>query len=655
MRDVGLLDPNALAMCLAAVGLLLVLLWRSRVHAARWRSLTPTRVITYRGTFIAALMVPLLLIFALTRPYWGTQDVELKRSGVDYMLVVDVSQSMLTRDTPPSRVELAKRKIRDLVDILSHNGVGTRFGITLFAGDAYLFCPLTTDVAVVRQFVEYISPSMVTSLGSNMEAGVSVALERFEMSHTENGRLLLLTDGEDDAASATRIVRTLQEKRVAADVLGIGTPDGRPIELEKGTFLRDNRGNVVISKLSENTLQAIATQSGGRYFRATLDDSDVQNLSHTIINTHGKGGTPQKLKNYNELGPFMALAALVMMIVWARLANNSLLLRSIILSLALSAFDPVYAQDETPMPTQRSGYEAYTLYNQGDYKGAVHAFEQALKEAPDDVALKQGLASALFRIGDYARAQKIFGEVANETKSGREFFENSYNEGNAHLQQKHFKDAIDAYSRALRVKPEDAAALHNRELARALLEEEQKQRSATPTPTPTVSPKSSPAPSPSPQGSPSPQPTADPSASPEGSPSAGPNGSPSPDPKASSSAGSSQTPGATPSVAPADSPQSQPTQQGDGSPEPDQTAANDHASTPKPSEERLKESASNNDRPDVEPSVGGEQQAEVIPSPVGTQNPLSSGEAEAWLQSLPDSPLLLRRQRGYARRGGQTW
>ena len=238
-------------------------------------------------------------------------------------------------------------------------------------------------------------------------------------------------------------------------------------------------------------------------------------------------------------------------------------------------------------------------------------------EEPNNRSLQQGLASALFKTGKLPEAQKLFRELADSAPNGRAYFENTFNEGNTLLAMKQFQDAIDAYTKALDVKPDDMQALHNRAVARALLEESKK-NPPTPTPTPT--------PTPSSQSSPT-------SSSPTQTPSAEPSSSPSPSAAASPSA--SPDPSAAPSPQPSPNPSNK-----------SQTATPN--SSPSPHDTPLKEAQDKQDMEQQPPSSASpyaDKEQELPPL----------GEAQSWLESLPESPLMIRREKREPPEGGQLW
>lgn len=657
MVDSGMLQPSALIAAPILVLVAVLLLMRSRVRARR---ITALGLGAQRSAGLAvflALLPLALLTIAMLRPYWDREEVELTVAGDDYMFLVDVSRSMYTRDMPPSRIELTKRKLKDLIAAFLDAGTPHRYGLTLFAGDSYLFCPVTTDVAVVRQFIDAIDPGMVTTLGSNLEAGIATALERFDKSNSKNGHILLISDGEDDEVALARVLSLIESRGVRVDVLGVGTTEGKPIEITPGTSLRDSNGQIVLSRLNEKSLQALAHASGGLYVRATLDDRDLDALV--------KAGMPlgvtdiaqrkRTITSYREIGSWFALAALVVMLVMTVLPRSGALLRAIALTLFFIP-DPAHAQSS---PAKKSSARtAYELYQSGQYAEAISAFESAVTNDPTNTDLKQGLASALFKAGRFEESSKLFSALSGSASDGKRFFDNEYNKGNALLALQRYSEAIDAYTRALDVKPDDERALHNRALARALSEEAQR-ATPTPTPTPTAAatatrspnqptPTPTPAAQATPTGEPTPSPASSvpsptPSPAPSGEASPTPGGEPSPQPSAAPSPGSSPTPngtpspGATPSAGPENS---QATPPGDK-----------RSETPTPEPERLKEAR------DETPSS---KSSAPSPAPVATfdtteTKDLSLSEAEAWLESLPDSPLLIRKKRGERRVGKQTW
>jgi Ca-activated chloride channel family protein len=641
----GILSPTSLV-TLAVLLVIGLLDWRFARARAAIRSLfgLPLAGSTTLRRCVS-LTASLILIAAVSRPFWGFEDIETETSGSDILFLVDISRSMYAQDTPPSRIELAKRKMKDLIQLLSLNGAGARFGITVFAGDGYTVCPVTTDRGVLAQFIDIISPDLVSSLGSNLKAGLSAALARLDDVSRRSSRIILISDGEDNFLDQASLVAEVRQKGVRLDVLGVGTATGAAIVLPNGATVVDGSRQPVTSALSEEPLRALAEAGGGIYTRASLDDTDVQALSEPINLENSAAVHKSEIRTYREIGPWLALLALIVLVcsAFSRRVNPLLFLPLLVLSspvTSLFAQTPPTAEAESPR-LMRSPFESY---RKGDYSKAMEEYTNALKRDPTNRTLLFGLGSALHRLGRYQESAEVFHKLSDTAQTGRDYFESKYNEGNALLALRRYGDAIDAYWRALDVKPDDPAASHNLSVARSLLEAQQR---ATPTPTATPTPEASPQPDPSPSPAASPSLEASPSASATSdshnqetpSPPAEISETPSPNstyPASSPSPSEPLTPIASPK--PDGSPQPPP-----GTPSPETNEQGSGPLTPTPSD-RLKEA--------LQPEDIGTDTSQGSPVPEMTA---AMPEADAWLESLPDSPLLIRKYRGTPSVGGQTW
>jgi Ca-activated chloride channel family protein len=590
------------------------------------------------------------------RPFWGSEDIRIQTQGDDLVFLVDISRSMYAADVAPSRLEVAKRKIHDLLAAFSTNGQIARFGITVFAGAGYTICPLTTDRGVLKQFVAQLSPDLVSSVGSNLKAGIDAALSRLDEAARTHSRVLLISDGEDNFINDQNLVKEIQAQGVRFDVLGIGTPQGTTIQLPNGTIVADRNRKPVVSTLNEPALEAIARAGGGIYVRATIDDADIAALTNdlAVARQTSRLIADRTTRSYREFGAWVALCALAIVLVSACSRTSNPLASLIAISILSTTLSLAHADDTKPTTPTSDLKSGFDLYHQGSYQQAAKAFEQQLRSSPADRDSKHGLASSLYRLGKYGESARLFGEVAEASRDGRHYFDATYNQGNALLQEQRFQDAIDAFHKALDVKPGDERASHNVEVARALLEE-QKRRASEPTPTPTPAPSSAEQnESPDPQTSAAP--TSQPDSAPEAAPSSSPNPQGSPSPQASAGdtqttpESSSENKPSTPSPQPTQgSPDSGPTAQAaDTTPSPASLATSQPQALASPEEhQRLKEAM------DVDPQSS--QQPSSPATSVPTPKSLSFPEVDAWLESLPESPLLIRPHHGPGPLNGQTW
>jgi Ca-activated chloride channel family protein len=222
-----------------------------------------------------------LLVTALARPQWGYRWEDAKRVGVDIIVAVDVSRSMLAEDIPPSRLERARRKLHDFTVMLD----GDRIGLVAFAGNSFLQCPLTLDYGAFSMFLEHVSPEMIPMPGTDMAAAIRTATRAFNRRERTSKALILITDGEQHEGDALQAAREARREGVRIFVIGIGTPDGTPVPAidGKGGFMQDRKGNLILSRLDEENLQKIALETGGAYVRSVTGDLDLDTIYHGSI------------------------------------------------------------------------------------------------------------------------------------------------------------------------------------------------------------------------------------------------------------------------------------------------------------------------------------------------------------------------------------
>lgn len=481
ITDAGFLGTylTELWACLGALCTILIARSRTRTRRIRLLGLRTEHV---RRMVIAGVLASAMLGLAVSRPYWGRSEVQVPASGTDIYALVDVSLSMLADDMPPLRLAFAKRKLLDLVTLLSKRAMGDRLAIVLFSGEAYLFCPPTSDYGILRTYINSISTELIASGGSSIAEGISIAIKSLKASRTAEAAdsaqpiLLLLSDGEDLSFDAAEVLALLKKSRMQLSSLGIGSTHGRPIELNSGQFIRDRNGNIVLTRLEEDNLRALSAGSGGLYQRATLDDSDLEAILVAAAENMPKREHKETVTNYREYGPYLALAALAFITMCFLSGKRTLVFPATMLLFITGTGSELLAQHENARAPSR--YESYQAYKRGDYELAVRGFEAALSEDPHDLKALQALGNTLFRLKRYDQARSRFNDLQQAARTGKHKFEALYNRGNAELALKDFEAAIKSYQEALKIKPKDEAATHNLALAQALLKQ------ITPTPTP---------------------------------------------------------------------------------------------------------------------------------------------------------------------------
>jgi len=235
-----------------------------------------------RATLIAAAI--LCLIVALGGPMWGFRWEEVRREGIDLIVAVDTSRSMLTTDVKPSRLARAKLAVQDLVSQLR----GDRIGLVAFAGTAFVQCPLTLDYGAFGQSLEAVDVGIIPKGGTALAAAIDASLDAFDGREGKHQAMVLITDGEDHEGKVKEAAERATTRGVKIYTVGIGTADGELIPGESGGYVKDRSGQVVKSRLDEETLKQIAIDTGGVYLHASGASLGLPELYRDYIGTMEK-------------------------------------------------------------------------------------------------------------------------------------------------------------------------------------------------------------------------------------------------------------------------------------------------------------------------------------------------------------------------------
>ena len=238
----------------------------------------------HRSKTIFVVLAILFLILALTRPRWGYQWENLHQRGVDVIVALDVSSSMLAEDIKPNRLERAKRKISDLLDMME----GDRIGLVAFAGTSFVQCPLTLDYGAARLFLSAIDTQLIPVQGTALGNAIKTSVKAFRSQEKKSKALILITDGEDQTGKALSAAKLAGDQGVKIYTIGIGGEIGAPLPNSSGAggFRKNQQGEVILSKLDETTLQQIALETGGSYVRSVTGDIDLNTIYKDQIKKH---------------------------------------------------------------------------------------------------------------------------------------------------------------------------------------------------------------------------------------------------------------------------------------------------------------------------------------------------------------------------------
>ncbi len=264
--------------------------------------------------WIGFLLILSLLIVALADPQTGSRLEKVKRKGIDLMICLDVSNSMLAQDIKPDRLERAKQSITRLIDNLE----GDRIGIIVFAGKAYTQLPITTDYAAAKMFINTINTSIIPTQGTAIAEAIETASAGFgESKH--NKAIVVITDGEDHEGSVLEQTEAAVKKGIMVYTIGMGLPEGAPIPQYSGTiqtgYKKDREGNTIMTRLDETLLQRIASVGKGMYVRATTSETGLNKIFDDISKIEKSEIEEKQYSDYEDQFQYFVALALFFLIL----------------------------------------------------------------------------------------------------------------------------------------------------------------------------------------------------------------------------------------------------------------------------------------------------------------------------------------------------
>jgi uncharacterized protein YegL len=451
-------------------------------------SFSSVRFLVKAGVVLLAFIIIVLGAANLQKP-GSTENVQ--RKGVDVMLVLDVSKSMLARDIKPSRLEKAKQFLLRLTDQLEND----RIGLILFAGRAYLQMPLTSDHGAARMYIENASPDAVPTQGTVFGEALSMANMAFNSKERKYKSIVLVSDGEDHDPEAAKVVKELANNGVMINTVGIGSPDGSPIEdPTTGELKKDAEGHTVISKLNEAELQSLATATNGQYIRLDNVDDALITMTQQLDSAEKKAMSDAEFIDYKNYFQWFLAAAFWLLLTEIFLSErrrkktvdkiavsadkaaapigNAAVPTVVVLLIALTATLSSSAQNGNNLIRSGNRY-----YKKKQLDQSLQQYQAAVKKAPDNPAANYNLGNAQFRKNDYDAAARSYDASVAHSSADKEMQEKGqYNKGVAMVKQKKLQESIDAWKSALKLDASDSDARENLEKALMQLKQQQQQQ-----------------------------------------------------------------------------------------------------------------------------------------------------------------------------------
>lgn len=408
---------------------------------------------------ILLLVAMLLMVVSLAGPQYGYSWKEIERRGVDLIVVLDCSRSMLAEDIKPNRLERAKREVFDLLGMIQ----GDRVGLVALAGTAFLQCPLTLDYEGFYLFLNALNPDFLPVGGTDLAGGVSTALSAFNKEDATDKAIILITDGETTGEDPLVASRRAAEAGIKLFCIGVGAGSGVPIPAGGGGFVKDRSGNIVLSKLDESTLKEMAAVTTGAYVRSVAGDMDLDVIYHRHI--RGTMETSelgeQKAKVFENRYQWV-LALSVFLLFLEFLVPVKKMISVWIVVMLVVCPRPAAASD-----LKQALEKGQAAYDTADFEMAVQHFVAAQLEAPEKDEIAYDLGNSRYKTGDYDGAIQAYQQVLHSDNTSLKQ-KALYNMGNAFFRKSDLDKAIGNYEAALSLDRTDTQAQENLDFVKTL-------------------------------------------------------------------------------------------------------------------------------------------------------------------------------------------
>ena len=404
-----------------------------------------------------------LLILMLARPQMGTKISHEKRTGIETIIALDISNSIRAEDIVPSRLDRSKMMIENLVDHFTND----KIGLIVFAGDAFVQLPITSDYVSAKMFLSSIDPSMMATQGTDIAAAIDMATNSFTQEEGIGKAIIVITDGEDHEGGALQAAEAARKKGMCVFVLGVGSAQGAPIPIPgTGDYMKDNTGNTVMSALNEDMCRQVAQAGGGAYIHVENNSAAQQRLDNELDKLAKKETSTTVYSDYDEQFQAFGILALLLLILEICILDrrNPLLKRisffgtrkSVVTIFLLMITVSTFAQ--TDRQYLRQGNKQF---NAGDYANAEVSYRKALEKNPRNPQAIYNLGNALMaQKKDSASIEQFQNAAKLETNPLRKY-QSFHNIGVICQSHKMYGEAIEAYKSALRLNPDDDETRYN--------------------------------------------------------------------------------------------------------------------------------------------------------------------------------------------------
>ena len=409
-----------------------------------------------------------LIIVMMARPQMGTRISHEKRTGIESIIAMDISNSMLAEDVTPSRLDRTKMMVENLVD----NFTDDKIGLIVFAGDAFVQLPITSDYVSAKMFLSEIEPSLIATQGTDIATAINMAANSFTQQQGVGKAIIVITDGEDHEGGALEAAKAAKKKGMRVYVLGVGSDKGAPIPLGNGDYMKDRTGNTVMTKLNEEMCRQIAEAGGGAYIHVDNNSNAQRQLDNELAKLSKKEMQSTIYSDYDEQFQAFGIIAIILLIleicilesknpIARRLNIFGRKQRTTTLIVALLVASASFAQNDRKYITQGN-----KLFRSGQFDKAEVAYRKAIEKNPRNPQAHYNLGNSLMaQKKDSAAVQSFQKSTELETSKIRKAMA-FHNMGVVCQQHKMYGEAIEAYKNSLRLNPKDDATRYNLELCK---------------------------------------------------------------------------------------------------------------------------------------------------------------------------------------------
>ena len=462
MQDFHFLRPVWLLTAIPAI-LLVGVMWRVNSNITAWdkaidKNLLPflldkSKNAAQRTPLLMLLFAWILSALSMAGPVWEELPQPVQKREDALVIVLDLSLSMFAPDHNPSRLDLAKRKLRDILALREEG----QTALVVYAGDAHTVTPLTDDVVTIDALVPSLSPNIMPLFGSDPIPAIDMAISLLDDIESSDGRILLITDGISGFDQEQLITDQIQDTGYELLVMGVGTEEGAPIRTSDGSFLTDQNGAMVVPTLNRNVLQSLVNRVNGRYHDIQLSDADLAYLltENTLLDNEELTEVEEEFDVWNEAGPYLLLLVLPLCALSFRKGWLFTTFLAFVINLHLPSKNAL-------------AFEWIDLWKTKDQQ-AAEAFADENHELAASLFEQTGWRGAAnYRAKNYESAIASFSTT--DTADGH------YNRGNALALAGNLPEAIAAYDVAISRDPEHSDAIYNKEIVERLLEEQESEQ-----------------------------------------------------------------------------------------------------------------------------------------------------------------------------------